>query len=76
MFLTSKFNQDLSNWEPYKLEYMGSILHETIAPIPYWFEYYNHDVDERTKFIKIFKLKKELTSGLISNNNQKTIIKL
>jgi surface protein len=76
MFAHSKFKRDISNWKPYKLEYMGAMFHESMAPYPYWAEYYNYELSEKEKIIKAYHLEKELKQELSNNTTQEKRMKL
>lgn len=74
MFYESNFNQDISNWKPYKLINMTRIFELSQVPIAYWSEY--EDKATRKNAIKNYLLKNKLDNDLNINNNIYKKVKL
>jgi hypothetical protein len=74
MFFLSKFNKDISNWKPYRLDKCKKMFSEYDNSIPYWAKIEN--VQHRNKAIDSYHLYKELNNQLNINNTSSPKIKL
>ena len=69
MFMNSKFNKDINQWNISNIKIMDYMFHNLSEFRPYW---YIEDIDLRKQAIKKYKFKHQLENDL---NNEKTIIK-
>lgn len=73
MFKNSKFDGDMSDWKPLKLDAINA-FNESNIKMPYWGNYENKE--EREKSINSYHLNKKLTLILPINNNNKKRLKI
>ena len=71
IFYESKFNKNLDDWKPYKLEYKENMFDGCTAPIPYWYT-----AENTQKAIESYKLHKKLDINLDDKNISKVKFKI